>query len=35
MYNEDYPHYFPGMASFIDGNIIAGDKNPNDNLYQE
>lgn len=27
-----YPEYFPGMAPFIDGNIVAGDKPSGDRL---
>ena len=27
-----YPQFFPGMASFIPGNIVAGDKNEEDRL---
>lgn len=29
---NDYPEFFPGMASFIDENIVAGDKNEEDRL---
>lgn len=27
-----YPEYFPGMAPFINGNIVAGDKSPDERL---
>lgn len=30
---QNYPDYFPGMAPFIDENIVVGDKSDEDRLF--